>query len=450
MQNGESGATTTASSLGPSNANSETGDDSQRVTGLASPTESATAKDKSSMTREEREAQYKEARQRIFKGVEESENPDSTQGIEVPKEESRTSSTTGKKKTKKKQINNDDGFTARSSYNAYYPEAHYAGVSFCPSLNNTTYYNPYTQQANVHVSQPGIPSTFQQSYPKMPSYQGYQAQPLQPTINGGSNPYLPNTIPTSFGSYRQQMPQQFFQPIPSQAPVMSSPALSNSSHLSRSQQQIPEQRWSPNGYASPYQNFVGQQLPYQTPLQPQIQGATSTLGVPAISYPYGQLPYQPNSPGCRSPHPLPGSYNRQAFNPNSRDFVPGNGFLPSHSAGYGQMLGDCSSFRPSANFGPASYGQQQANTVALNQPPRILPYAQAHTAQPYTPRKNSGQTSRSQSPGQSSLSKWATPANLPPKPPPSEAASKPNLANNHNGQGMPTFVNGTYSKPSTS
>ena len=85
--NADSGVNTAEASATPSKAGSETGDDSQRGTGVASPTDSTVAKDKSSLTREEREAKYKETRERIFGP--ESENADSN---EAANELSRASS----------------------------------------------------------------------------------------------------------------------------------------------------------------------------------------------------------------------------------------------------------------------------------------------------------------------------------------------------------------------
>jgi hypothetical protein len=40
---------------------------------------------------------------------------------------------------------------------------------------------------------------------------------------------------------------------------------------------------------------------------------------------YGQLPVNVNPMDPKSQHPIPGSYNRHAFNPSTKSFVPGNG-----------------------------------------------------------------------------------------------------------------------------
>ena len=128
MSNNESGADTTESSINPSKAGSEAEDGSQRGTGFVSPSNSVTAKDKANMTREEREAKYKETRERIFKDFEDTDNVDGGGSNEVTNQVSRASSVNEKKRTKKR--NNDDGFEARSKFNAYYPTVQYAGSSY--------------------------------------------------------------------------------------------------------------------------------------------------------------------------------------------------------------------------------------------------------------------------------------------------------------------------------
>lgn len=49
------------------------------------------------------------------------------------------------------------------------------------------------------------------------------------------------------------------------------------------------------------------------------------LGIP---YQYGQLPAHANPNDPKSQHPIPGSYNRHAFNPKTQSFVPNNGAPP--------------------------------------------------------------------------------------------------------------------------
>ena len=458
----ESGPNTATSSMGPSKAGSETGDESQRVSGVTSPTDSAVAKDKAAMTREEREAKYKETRERIFGGAEEVQSTETVDPVNNP---SRTSSASGKKKSKRNK-NNDDDFEARSSYNAYWPRAHYTNTPYTQTTNAMAYYPSYTQQPNGQSPQSGIPQGFGQHYQPGTQIQQYPLSIPQPAIPNGPVPYpqnyayVHNNAPQSYGSYVQQMPQQYYppmqpqQPMVTQSPAMSSPALSNNGH-SRPQSQMSDQHWPQGSYpgAMSYPAFNPQQVSYQPQVQPQMMAQPTTPNT--SPYPYGQLPFNSNSPSGRSQHPLPGSYNRQAFNPQTRAFIPSAPpFIPPQPASYPARAVDTSGYRPGPSFpmqsGMGPFVQQPMNNLQLPSAPQVgqynqLPMTQSF-AQPQTQRKSSGNTTRSQSPGQSSLSKWARPENLPPKPPPSEATIKAS-----NGiQNMPRFHNGTYTKPQTS
>ena len=64
----ESGNNTTASSVAPSGPTSDAGDDSQKASGMVSPTESTVAKEKDLKSLETRKAEYEKARERIFSG----------------------------------------------------------------------------------------------------------------------------------------------------------------------------------------------------------------------------------------------------------------------------------------------------------------------------------------------------------------------------------------------
>ena len=48
----------------------------------------------------------------------------------------------------------------------------------------------------------------------------------------------------------------------------------------------------------------------------------------SIPYQYGQLPSTNNPADPKSQHPIPGSFNRHAFNPKTQSFVPGSTGLP--------------------------------------------------------------------------------------------------------------------------
>ena len=454
-QNGGSGANTNASSMAASKAGSETGDDSQRGTGMVSPTDSANAKDKSAMTREEREAKYKETRDRIFKGFEDTESSEVVTGNDTPNEVSRTSSTTGKKKKKAKH--NDDGFEARSQFNAYYPPVQYSGPTYDQAANPSTFFNPYMPQPNNQSMHTGLPQSYNQSFQPAQHPQAYQMQTHHAPMTNGNVPYAQYNTGPPLTPYIQQMPGQYYQSLPQNqmaeaSSAISSPALSNSTHLSRPQSQMSDQNWSPSNYSSQYQMFGGPQPAYQQQNQPMMQANTSTTGMPIMTYPFGQLPFQPAMQGGRSQHPLPGSYNRQAFNPQTQAFVPSNGFGPQ-AAGYVNRPGYLQGNAPRANTQAGNgvlFGQQQNTHFQTPQTPQPGQFITPYISPSYTARKSTGQTPRSQSPGQSTLSKWGTPATLPPKPPPPEAPSASSISTMQNmtsGQGMPTFQNGTYSAP---
>ena len=454
----DSGVNTAGSSMAPSKAGSETGDESQRGTGIVSPSDSVSAKDKTAMTREEREAKYKETRERIFKGFEDTDATDAPIGTDVSNEVSRTSSAAGKRKSRKNK-NIDDGFEARSQFNAYYPSMQYPHTTFDQVANQMAFVSPYTMQPASQTGQFGMPQAYNQSFQVTPHVPGFPMTMQQPPLSGGSSPYGHSSMPHQLLPYGQQMPSQFYQPlqqpnlIGSQSSALSSPALSSSAQLSRPHSQMPEQQWPQGGYQSPYQAFGNQQLSYNAQNQAHIQGIVPISSTPNLPYPYGQLPYHQSVPNGRPQHPLPGSFNRQAFNPQTRAFVPATGSVPPHVGLYMNGPMDLASYgaRPGYQGGNGVLPYSQPGSFAQVPPLQTLgQHNYAYNATTYGPRKSSGQAAPSQSPGQSSLSKWGTPATLPPKPPPPEV---PNISgtlgipNMNGGHGMPTFQNGTYSQP---
>lgn len=64
----------------------------------------------------------------------------------------------------------------------------------------------------------------------------------------------------------------------------------------------------------------GQAVAPQRPLAPSMTNPQPG-GVP---YAYGQLPSALNPSDPKSQHPIPGSFNRHAFNPQTQSFVPGS------------------------------------------------------------------------------------------------------------------------------
>lgn len=474
-QNGELGTNTAGNSMAPSKAGSETEDSSQRGTGVISPTESVVAKDKAAMTREEREAKYKETRERIFKDFGDGDNVEGTDTNETSNEVSRTSSVNEKKKTKK-QRNQDDGFEARSKFNAYYPT--HPVTTYDQAAIPVTYYGVYGPQSQVAMNQSGQlgSAVLQQVYSH--TYQGIAnsptfPMPIQqlPLLNGPSyNTQAPGS--SAFTGYNQ--PPQFYPPIQQQLPLpmvqhspsMSSTALNNNVPLPRPQSQLPDQQWSSATLPYGYQRPREQQQYFSPPMHDQA----SAPPIHTISYPFGQLPYQPNLQGGRAQHPLPGSYNRQPFNPQTRAFVPGSGNMVQVMS-YGVRTNDSVARGPGSVY---SNGNQGAPFVQYPEsfsqmPPAPLSgsFGQIQDPKTYGSRKSSSHLNAANGPQPSipnSLSKWGTPAHLPPKPPPPETPNLPEVQHSHslpanvhasmniqpfsNGQPMPSFQNGVYSMPS--
>ncbi|KAL8909761.1 MAG: hypothetical protein Q9207_000071 [Kuettlingeria erythrocarpa] len=460
----DSGPNTAASSMAPSKAGSEAGDDSGRATGLMSPTESHLGKDRAVMTREEREAKYKETRDRIFKGFEDIENADGAAGNEPGPGISRTSSTNGKRKSRKQQRNVDDGFEARSHYTAYYPSMQFAGPSFEQTPVPPAYFNPGVPQ---HYPPMGDPNALAPAMYSPFFGPGYSPVPDTPVYPSPAQQYPVPSSPTSngfhsmqaFPNYIQQVPFQYYQlPQPSPAlgprsPVIASPALSSSAQISRPevpQSQTSEQPWP---YPYPYQQPASQQQCYATQNPPQ----TSVTSLQTVPYQYGQLPCPPNLPGSRNAHPLPGSYNRQqAFNPQIRSFVPSSTAQPLVpgdtvqdavvSAQVSNKIGTLPGPPPVVAATPPVHmtSMPQFGSFGSTAEPKLLP-----------PRKSQNRPDEAQAPPKSTLAKWGTPANLPPKPPPLDPPGMPpslpqsisaptSLPNFKGGQSMPTFQNGIY------
>lgn len=453
-------ANTTTSSMAPSKEGSETGE-SQLGTGVASPTESVSTREKAATTREEREAKYKEARERIFKGFEEFETGEGTPS-ETVNGVSRTSSGNGKKKKKSKRVNDD--FEARSQFGIYYP-MQYPPVSYEQNPNLMAYYGSCPQPGSLMGQNGSVGAAmfqhgYNQSYQSVSNTSAYPTgmqNTSMPALNmNGHYPGMPTF--TDFGQQYQpqycQQPQYYQQMMQhqtmmgQQSPVASSPAPAQ---LSRQSSQMSDQNWSQGGYSYPYQQPRQQQHGFM----PQMQEVNDGSGDP-MAYPYGQLPYQPLQQGNHQ-HPLPGSYNRPSFNPQTRSFVPSSGYQSPQIISFGGMPSDVTNRSPLMvipNGNPNHPQRQQSG----NQPQKVAVHM------PSNSRKTSSQSNSSQPTASqpSSLAKWGTPANLPPKPPPPETPipdSQHSLpANIHapvniqpimNGQPMPSYQNGVYSMPSS-
>ena len=368
------------------------------------------------MTREEREAKYIEARQRIFGAAEETMSGGST---DDSKGVSSSSSSNGKKRLKKQKEDQDDGFEARSQYNAIYP----------PSV-------PYGHPNELY---------YLQNFPIVAHSSGYNLNSdAQTSMSSSSrvmsdNEFMNNvtwTVPdvtlmgrsihnivhdSSSSAYDLsgdfQRNLQICQPSSfSNHPTAKSPtALGPQTYDCNDSQ---GQTIQPSWYCSSNSNLS------HTPLRQ----AAANLTMSTISsthpqhYPYGKLPDNPLSYGKTNhdQHPIPGSYNRQQFNPHSQTFVPttrnsasrkgyNESTKPSVATSTASPRGTYSASnhitKSSSSSSVSSFNGRQGSISSLN--------VNAHGLSHPLP-----QPVLVPNVGHSSIAKWGTPAHLPPKPPP--------------------------------
>ncbi|KAI1085338.1 hypothetical protein F5B20DRAFT_567946 [Whalleya microplaca] len=299
MRRGEDGGSGQASTS-PSKATSEVGSDGKD--------RGADGKGHSreKLTREEREEAYNKARERIFGNSEKTgestpgalfdivyNNEDANAVSRASSVSAKDRSNTGKRgKTGKQRRDDSESFDLRSQYMMLYGHPHQPNWTpqYIP-VGSPQYTSP-VQQPYQNPMAPVYPAPAQ-AYPNMMpnnAYQQYNGVPVYPPQSQPTPPrYTPsNGSVGAYGGPVQNPPQQPWQPSYNQAP-------------------------SPG----PYQN--------RGPPQPQAQGSLNSLGVP---YAFGQLPANANPHDPKSQHPIPGSYNRHAFNPKTQSFVPANGMSP--------------------------------------------------------------------------------------------------------------------------
>jgi len=369
-------------------------------------------KSKMPTTREEREARYEAARLRIMGSAKPSED------VSAPekKDDSRSSSTTGKKKQRKQRSDSEDGFEARSAYSTY-PN------SGTPNLGivNGQIYAPLQHAANMPYDQNApwasqhqyggeYPTTMSSQAGPYPWYQqGYPGM----TDSGQQAPWFAQNTGSYdlSGHFQQSMtfqqPNMHFQQ-PSQS-VNNTYGGGSSAHSSP--RQWPSQMHAPTHATSPHQNVSSpHQAPGPSPHQP---------------YAYGLLPNQAYVHGKRQNpnHPIPGSFNRQQFNPQSQTFTPSQASPPSmaYQPIPHTLQRQYSSQSQGSSYGPSYTANQLSNlpsahglTHPLPQP--VFPQSsQSSNRQSY---QQYGPPSRVDSTGpQSGISKYGG-ASLPAKPPP--------------------------------
>ena len=86
----------------------------------------------------------------------------------------------------------------------------------------------------------------------------------------------------------------------------------------------PQGNWQPPAFNPTPTSYPPHASPSAAPSNPGQMGP-GPVGIP---YQYGQLPANANPNDPKSQHPIPGSYNRHAFNPKTQSFVPNNGAPP--------------------------------------------------------------------------------------------------------------------------
>ncbi|KAI1331727.1 hypothetical protein F5Y16DRAFT_242414 [Xylariaceae sp. FL0255] len=289
-------------STSASKATSEVGSDGKEKAAI----------NKEKMTREEREEAYKRTRERIFGSSSEKINEagidnDDANGV------SRASSVSGKEKgnnakkgkTSRHRRDDSDNFPTRSHYVQYFhPQAQVEWSRHAMPTNM-----PYNgQPPQMHQNQ------MPQPYPAPPHGYAYPSYGYAPAYATQGQPQ----------PQPQPPPQPQMQPHPPAQPVSWYPSPNGPmSGYGPTGQPVPQQQWQPAFNQTPPPAPVSYQ---NRGSQSQSQGSPGTIG--GIPYAYGQLPVNANPHDPKSQHPIPGSYNRHAFNPKIQSFVPGNGMNP--------------------------------------------------------------------------------------------------------------------------
>jgi hypothetical protein len=401
------GASTTPSSSVPSKTTSEAGADTTSDEGVTSPVEATPSKDKSKLTREEKEAHYKAARERIFGDLPTA--MESNLAGEASASMSRSSSSSGKRKAHRQRAPKDDSFEARSQFVAGYGGMTYSAVpsQYQPTFGNAPYSIPY---ANCPGVMPGMGYSTAHTQP-LPSYEpqapfnGAQSFAVGFPPQYSSNDSWPSAQapqPGSFYNYGPAVAQSAT--MYPQHSMQSSPMNQYPQPVQTSFPQM-SQGWTPTQYQGLQPSPMMQNA--QTMQWSNFQAQVNAGNTP--SYPYGQLPPQPFGSNYASPsqHPLPGSFNRSIFNPQTRSFVPAN------SAGrFGGKSGKSNQPKgPGRNSGGGEHAKPSESGHIATVRPAVSPQ----------PASQGAASSKAQV--ESLQKKWGTPAHLPKKPPPSQVAS---------------------------
>ena len=437
-QSGEAGGSTAASSPGPSKSTSEIGGEGdEHRNGLGSSTGATPAKDRATLSREEREAKYQEARDRIFRDFPESKSSENSASAEHSANMSRSSSMSGRKKSHRQKTPHDDSFEARSQFSAFYPGMSYstaqiplsAGINEGTFTSQSHYMGPGSSPSGVNPGHNNQSNTIYTSHVNLATMPQYPSMGMSPNMGqgnswqGGQLPQQPQPPPFSqFVPVNQQPPQMMSQ----QSSTRSSPAMNNYVLPNTPQYQQQAPAWTP----SPYPGGLQQTATPRNP--PPIHWPNyppQSVANQMSSYPYGQVPNQPFNPAMQNPaaqHPLPGSFNRAPFNPQTRSFVPGGNSPGRYSGNVPQPQVNPQYMKPQVHKPhqwtppqetPSYPIQIPSNSLPNNKPPMLNTppnYIPGHRGPPVT---------------QDSIAKWGTPAHLPPKPPPSEVTHEFDIKN---------------------
>ncbi|KAI9928561.1 hypothetical protein MW887_001775 [Aspergillus wentii] len=409
-------------SSGPSKTGSEAGDSGNDGERGGSSTDATPAKDRLTLTREEREAKYQEARERIFRDFPESkssENANSDQSANM----SRSSSASGRKKTQRQKTPHDDSFEARSQFNAYYPGMNY-GTG--PIPYNVAMSDPSVPSQPPYMVGPGVAPPGMGYAPNGQSavmYPGHMnmnpvpqyPMPVSPQMTP-SGPWQGGAVPqqspfSSYASMNQSPAMMAQQPATKSSPALNSYAIPNS---------VQYQHTPPNWPSAPYHGAYQQSTHRNQPPVHWPSYPSQPLASNPTSYPYSQFPGQPLNPAMQNQPgstPMPGSFGRSPFNPQTRSFVPGGAGLARHPS-----KGNQHGMNPYPSMQPTVQPQWTGYPEAGNKGPESI-------------------TSRMVPAGRDSIAKWGTPSHLPPKPPPSEVPSEFDLKHRNAAAATHSYAN---------
>ncbi|CRG85222.1 hypothetical protein PISL3812_02335 [Talaromyces islandicus] len=412
------GGSTAASSSAPSKPASEIeGDGTNDDDPTGSSVGATPAKDRSTMTREEREAKYQEARERIFRDFPESKAGESPNG-DISADMSRSSSASGRKKNFRQRTPHDDSFEARSQFNAYYPGVPYSSGTAPVALPNATAFNQHPYMVGPGASPPNMnyPQNSHASsvYPNMNNVPQY---PMNMSHMGQTSSWQAPAAP-------QQSPYSGYAVLNQPTPMMghaqtrSPPSMNGYGHQNFTQpSQHGSSTWTGQSYQNNYSPSTQRNAPMQWPGYP-----STSMNANTGSYPYGQPSNQHySSPGQNMiSHPVPGSYNRPTFNPQTRSFVPGGNSTTNRYPNKGMAhAANVSYGNPQLNNSQQWTGYMENNGQPM---PHVSPMLHNRNQNNAT---GPASVARSIQPGhKDSIAKWGTPAHLPPKPPPSEVPSE--------------------------